>query len=109
MPEVVIVDFDAEDDGGACESDDISDSEGNVAPQESVDHKEERAEPHHRECHHRYSVGVACADGHYGLRQIAEYHAYAGKVAEYICNSHSLDIKNYLLQQLLSQEIKVDI
>lgn len=67
----------------ADQSDDICNDEGNVAPEYTVQHKEKAAQPKHNECRHRYAVGLARPDGHYRLRQIAEYHTQTCQIAEY--------------------------
>ncbi len=79
--EVVVVDFDAEDDAAAGRGDEVGQEErpddvGLV--DEPLYHEGEAANCHHQEGGKGNAVGVARANGLYGLGQITQHHAYAG-------------------------------
>ena len=82
--DVVVVDFDAEDDGGGDGGDGVGDDEWDVDgfAVEALDYEEDRAEAHEEEGGKGDGVGVACADGVDGLGEVAEYHADGGEGAE---------------------------
>ena len=71
----VVVNLDSEDNGRACERYYVGDGKWPVVGEDALHHKEKRAEAHHQEGGHCDALGVAGADGGYGLGHVAENHA----------------------------------
>lgn len=81
--EVVVVDFDAEDNQRTDGGDYVCYYQWPVCQGDALYYKEDRAEAEHTECRQGNAVGVAGAYGSNGLRQVAEYHANTCGVAYY--------------------------
>ncbi len=71
----------AENDDTGYGGDGVCDDQRPVVDHYSLHYKENNSEPEKEERGHGYAVGVTCADGVDGLREIAAYHTYSGCVA----------------------------
>lgn len=80
----VVVDFDGEDYDGADGGDGVGDYERYVVKKDTLNHEQYRSESKHEECGEGYAISIASADCGDGLREIPEYHADGGCVADYI-------------------------
>lgn len=91
---MVVIELDAEDNHRANCGDDIGDYQRPVIQDKSLNDKEDRAEPEHAESGQGDAIGVASADSDDSLRQVAEYHADTGGVADDCnpCFAHSVCI-----------------
>ena len=87
LPQVVVVNLDAEDGDAAYRGDKVGDKDRpqNVGlVQQPLQHEGDTAYTHHHEGGQGYIVGLAGAYGANGLWQVAEYHADACHVSTYI-------------------------
>ena len=85
--DIIVVNLYRENYHRATAGDNVCDHQRIISPKPPVNDKEYRTESHHGKCHDRYSVSVAGSDCHYGLRQIAEHHANACKIAYDVSNT----------------------
>lgn len=89
--EVVVVDLDAEHDGRRDCRNGVGDYQRPVdgVAEASLHDEEDAAQAHKQKCGEGDGVGVAGADGIYGLGHIAQHHADCGKIAEDFKQCHS--------------------
>lgn len=80
--EIVVVYFDSESDERAHCGNDIGNHQWPVVERKALNDKENASEAQHAECGHCNAVGLTCAYCGNCLRQIAQNHADAGRVAD---------------------------
>ena len=83
--DIVVVDFDAEDDYAADSSNEVGDKQRPKhvgLMQQALQHKTHATYTHHQERGQGDAVGIAGADGVNSLRQVAQNHCDAGHPAE---------------------------
>ncbi len=83
-PEMVVIYLDTEHYGRADRGDDVGDYKRPVVEQQTLYNEQDTSQPEEQEGGHGYAVGLACADGVDGLRQIAHDHADCGTVTDYV-------------------------
>ena len=81
---MVVIDFNAEDNDWAYQSDDIGDPKRPNVCQNSEYYEEGRPESHHDEGRHGDTVGVASAYGGVSLWHITQNHAYGRCIRYYV-------------------------
>ena len=79
--EVVVVHLDAKDDDATNECDEVGEHDVIIRADETLCQKAEGTYGHHDEARQRDAVGVACANGLNGLREITQHKTNAANKA----------------------------